>query len=149
MHRFCLGGCRSRWKRHSVSRHWRMLWLVTESRKFSTRTRARSSPACSPATASPSAWTAKGLGGTMSSSSGCGAASSTRRCICGLILQIEDRTVNPTPRESDGRTYKAVIKYDGAEFFAVDIKTQGSWHWGGWAKHEIIGNIYEHPDPIK
>jgi hypothetical protein len=25
----------------------------------------------------------KGLGGTMSSSSGCGAASNTRRCICG------------------------------------------------------------------
>ena len=30
-----------------------------------------------------SAWTAKELGGTMSSSSGCGAASNTRRCICG------------------------------------------------------------------
>ena len=34
-------------------------------------------------TALPSAWTAKGLGGTMSSSNGCGAASNTRRCICG------------------------------------------------------------------
>ena len=33
------------------------------------------------ATASRSAWTAKGLGETMSSSSGCGAASNTRRCI--------------------------------------------------------------------
>ena len=59
---FCLGGYRSRWKRHSASRHWRMLWLVTESRKFSTRIKARSSPArrspaCSPVTASPSAWT--------------------------------------------------------------------------------------------
>ena len=41
------------------------------------------SPACYPPTPSRSAWTAKGLGGTMSSSSGCGAASNTRRCICG------------------------------------------------------------------
>ena len=38
------------------------------------------SPACSPTTASRSAWTAKGLGGTTSSSSGCGAPSSMRRC---------------------------------------------------------------------
>ena len=30
-----------------------------------------------------SAWTEKGLGATMSSSSGCGAASNMRRCICG------------------------------------------------------------------
>ena len=37
----------------------------------------------SPATASPSAWTAKALGGTTCSSSGCGAASNTRRCIYG------------------------------------------------------------------
>jgi putative transposase len=43
--------------------------------------RARPSPACSPATTLRSAWTAKGLGGTMSSSSGCGAASNMRRCI--------------------------------------------------------------------
>src|ERR1035437_9142065 len=55
---FCPGGCRSRWKRHSASRHWRMLWLVTESRKSSTRTRARSSPArrspaCSPPNGPP------------------------------------------------------------------------------------------------
>jgi putative transposase len=33
-------------------------------------------------TPSPSAWTARAPGGTMSSSSGCGAASNTRRCIC-------------------------------------------------------------------
>jgi hypothetical protein len=48
----------------------------------STPTKARSSPvrplpAYSPATTSPSAWTAKGLGGTTS-----GAASNTRRSIC-------------------------------------------------------------------
>ena len=36
-----------------------------------------------PTTASRSAWTARALGGTTSSSSGCGAASNTRRCICG------------------------------------------------------------------
>ena len=45
--------------------------------------RARPSPACSPTTALRSAWTAKGPGGTTCSSSGCGAASNTRRCICG------------------------------------------------------------------
>jgi hypothetical protein len=44
---------------------------------------ARHSPACSPATPSPSAWTAKGLGVITCSSSGCGAASSTRRSTCG------------------------------------------------------------------
>jgi hypothetical protein len=57
-------------------------------RTSSTPTRARSSPArrspaYSPATPSPSAWTARGPGGTTCSSSGCGAASNTRRCICG------------------------------------------------------------------
>ncbi len=62
-------------------------WLVTASRTSSTRTRARNSPArpspaCSPATPLRSAWTAKRLGGTMCSSSACGAASSTRRSIC-------------------------------------------------------------------
>src|SRR6267143_1360489 len=56
-------------------------------RKSSTPTRVRSSPAqllpaCSPARASPSAWTAKGPGGIMCSSNGCGAASNTRRYIC-------------------------------------------------------------------
>ena len=61
---------------------------VTASRTSSTRIRAASSPAqpspaCSPTTALRSAWTARGLGGTMSSSSGCGAVSNTRRCICG------------------------------------------------------------------
>jgi hypothetical protein len=70
----CHGGCRSRWKRHSVSRLWRRLWLVTAGPKSSTLIRVRSSPArhsppCSPATASPSAWTAKGPGGTTCSSS--------------------------------------------------------------------------------
>lgn len=45
--------------------------------------RARPSSACSPATPLPSAWTARARGGTTCSSSGCGAASSTRRCICG------------------------------------------------------------------
>src|SRR5260370_23664285 len=43
--------------------------------------------------ASPSAWTAKALGGTTSSSSGCGAASSTRRCICGPTKASERREI--------------------------------------------------------
>ena len=43
--------------------------------------RARPLPACSPTTTLRSAWTAEGLGGTTCSSSGCGAASNTRRCI--------------------------------------------------------------------
>ena len=84
----CRGGCRSRWRRRSASRRWRMPWLVTASRRSSTPTRARSSPArpspaCSPTTALRSAWTARAPGGTTCSSSGCGAASNTRRCICG------------------------------------------------------------------
>src|ERR1700704_1884120 len=71
-----------------------MLWPVTADRKSSTPTRARSSPArcspaCSPATLSPSAWTAKGLGETTCSSSGCGVASNTRRCICGPMKASE------------------------------------------------------------
>ena len=45
--------------------------------------RARHSPACSPTTALRSAWTARAPGGTTCSSSGCGAASNTRRCTCG------------------------------------------------------------------
>jgi putative transposase len=43
---------------------------------------ARPSQVYSPTTASPSAWTAKGLGAIMCSSNGCGAASNTRRSIC-------------------------------------------------------------------
>ena len=61
--------------------------LATANRKSSTPTRAASSlaepsPACSPTTASRSAWTARARGATTSSSSGSGAASNTRRCIC-------------------------------------------------------------------
>jgi len=70
-----------------ASRRWKMLWPDTASRRSSIPIKARSSPArpspaCSPATASPSAWTAKGLGATTCSSNGCGAASNTRRSIC-------------------------------------------------------------------
>ena len=43
----------------------------------SSSSRARPSPACSPTTVLRSAWTAKGLGGITSSSSGYGAASNT------------------------------------------------------------------------
>src|SRR5712672_2002219 len=73
-----------------------MRWPVTASRRSSTRTRARSSPAPpspehSSTTALRSAWMARVLGGTMCSSSDCGAASSTRRSICGPT------TASPTP----------------------------------------------------
>src|SRR5712664_614953 len=84
---FCPGGCRSRWRRPSASRHWRMLSRVMAGRKSSTPTRARSLPvrplpAFSPTTASPSAWMAKELGETTYSLRGCGRASNTRRSIC-------------------------------------------------------------------
>src|SRR5215207_6874432 len=83
----CHGACRLRWRQHSASRRWKMLWLVTASRTSSTRIRARSSrarpsPAYSPTMALPSAWMARALGATTSSSSGCGAALNTRRSIC-------------------------------------------------------------------
>lgn len=73
-------------KLRSVSRRWRMPWLVTASRRSSTRTKARSSPVrrspvCSPATGSPPAWTTSALGTTTCSSGGCSAASNTRRYL--------------------------------------------------------------------
>ncbi len=40
----CHGAYRSRWRRHSASRHSRTLWPRTASRRSSTPTRARSSP---------------------------------------------------------------------------------------------------------
>ena len=36
----CRGGCRSRWRRRSASRRWRMRWRATASRRSSTPTRA-------------------------------------------------------------------------------------------------------------
>src|SRR5450631_3194065 len=99
---FCRGGCRSRWKLPSASRPWRMPWLVTASRRYSTPTRARSSPArhspaCSPATPSPSAWMARAPGATTCSSSDCGAASNTRRCTC----EPTTTSARPAPRSAD------------------------------------------------
>jgi len=63
-------------------------WLITVNPRSSIPIRARSSPAWTSLTsslskASPSAWMAKALGGTMCSSSASGAASNTRRYICG------------------------------------------------------------------
>src|SRR5260370_7940694 len=65
-----------------------MGWLGTASGTSSTAIRAasspaRPSPACSPTTASQSAWTARAPGATTYSSNACGAASNTRRSICG------------------------------------------------------------------
>ena len=75
--------------------------LVTASQTSSTPTKARSSPAKpSPArlsaTASPSASTARGLGATTCSSSGCGAASNTRRSICAPTTA----SARPAPRSA-------------------------------------------------
>ena len=63
-------------------------WLVTASRTSSIQIKVRSSrerpsPACSPTMTLRSAWMARGPGGITCSSSGYGAASNTRRCICG------------------------------------------------------------------
>ena len=85
---FWHGGCRSRWRRASASRHSKTPWLITVSPRSSIPIRARSSPAwpslaCSLSKASRSAWMAKALGGTMCSSSVCGAPSNTKRYICG------------------------------------------------------------------
>ena len=62
--------------------------------------RLRPSPACSPTTALRSAWTAKVPGGTTSSSSGCGAASNTRRSICGPTTA----SARPAHRSADTST---------------------------------------------
>jgi putative transposase len=75
-------------------------------RTSSTPTRARNlparpSPACSPAMASPSAWTAKGPGETMCSSNGCGAASNMRRSICGPTKPSARRDI----RSADTSTF--------------------------------------------
>jgi len=51
----------------------------------------RPSPACLPTTASSSAWMAKEPGGTRCSSNGSGAASNTRRCICGPTKALARR----------------------------------------------------------
>ena len=69
------------------------------------RPRARSSPvrpspAYLPTTALRSAWTARVPGGTTSSSSGCGAASNTRRCICGPTTA----SARPAHRSADTST---------------------------------------------
>jgi transposase InsO family protein len=70
-------------------------------RRSSTPTRARSSPARplparSPATALQSAWTAKVPGETTCSSSGCGEASNTMRCICEPTIA----SATPVPRSA-------------------------------------------------
>src|SRR6185295_7650199 len=39
----CRGDCRSRWRRHSAWKRWRMHWLVTANQMSSTPTKDRSS----------------------------------------------------------------------------------------------------------
>ena len=85
---------------------WRMPSLATRGRTFSIPTRARSSralrsPACSPVMASPSAWMARTPGATTCSSSGCGAASNTRRSICAHTTPCP----TPAPRSADTSTF--------------------------------------------
>src|SRR5208282_3573963 len=83
---FCPGGCRSAWRSIFALRRSRRRWPNTAGRRFSTPTRAASSPvprspACWRTMPSRSAWTARALGATTSSSSGSGARSNTRRSI--------------------------------------------------------------------
>jgi len=66
----------------------------------------RPSPACSPATALRSAWTARAPGATTCSSSGCGAASNTRRSIC------EPTTVCPRPAPRSAVTWTSTMAGD-------------------------------------
>jgi hypothetical protein len=99
---FCRGGCRSRWKRPSASRPWRMPWLVTASRKSSTPTRARTSlaqpsPACSPATVSPSAWMARARGATTYHRT----AVAQRRIRGGVSAGLTKASARPAPRTAD------------------------------------------------
>lgn len=64
----------------------------------------------------------------------------------GDILKITRRDVSPAPISSDETFYTATIGYAGSQFQADDNQTHGTWHWGGWHQHEIIGNIYENPE---
>ena len=120
---FCRGGCRSRWRRPSASRRWRMPSLVMAGRKSSTPTKVRSSPArrspvCLPATASPSAWMAKGPGGTTCSLSDCGAASNTRRSICEPMKAL----ARPVTRSADISTSTIAVVHIRALTTAPRIK---------------------------
>ena len=109
--RVCRGDCRSRWRRHSASKRWRMHWLVTANQVSSTPTKdrsslARPSPARSPTMTLQSAWTAKELGATTSLSSGCGAASNTRRST------YEPMTASATPAPRSIATSTSTIAAD-------------------------------------
>jgi hypothetical protein len=73
---------------------------------FNTDQGARSSPdrllpACSPTTALRSAWMAREPGGTTCSSNDYGAASNTRRCICGPMTA----SARPSRRSADTSTF--------------------------------------------
>ena len=74
---YWLGGYRSPWRSISAWMQLTMRWPGTVGRRFSTPTRAasspvRRSPGCCRTTRSKSAWTDEGLGATTCSSSGCG-----------------------------------------------------------------------------
>ncbi len=80
---FCPGGCRSRWRRLLRRGGGGGAGAIRQAGDLQHRPRQPVHSdglhrSCSPATASPSAWTARAHGATTCSSSGCGAASSTR-----------------------------------------------------------------------
>jgi len=96
---------------------------VMAGRKSSTPTRVRSSrawrsPVCLPATASPSAWMAKGPGGTTCSLSGCGVASNTRRSIC----EPMKASARPVARLADISTSTIAVAHIRALTTAPRIK---------------------------
>ena len=77
----------TRWTRASVSRRWRRPWRATARRRYSTPTKAASSPASpSPGACRRPAfgarWTGAAGAWTTSSSSGCSARFHTRRSMC-------------------------------------------------------------------
>ena len=84
--RFCRGGCRTPTMRASARRRWRRRCFGSESRGFSIPIRAplsppRLSPASSRRPAWRFRWTDAAASWTTSSSNGCGAPSSMKRCI--------------------------------------------------------------------
>src|SRR4029077_11237026 len=82
------------------------------------RSRARRSPVCLPATASPSAWMERGSGGKTCSLSGCGVASNTKRSIC----EPMKASARPVARSVDISTSTIAVAHIRALTTAPRIK---------------------------